>query len=200
MMSERRVVLERSVGTLNDRFRKIQEDSTKEKQSEIKTRKVIRATSAPNARTVSMTRVSSRGVTKPSPRGRGGAYRGLSNSENNGRSRGRGRAGRLDSKPNGNILSKEGVKPKSFTGSRGRGRGRGVRGGRGRGTSDRSGGRGGEKKSVNKDDLDNEIESYMLKDADIGKDFLDSELSEYMLQRSTQTTTEEEQAADNQDE
>jgi len=194
-MSERRVVLsERSAGTLNDRFRKIQEDSTKEKQSAVKARKVIRTTIP--TRSASLTRPSSRGVTKPNPRGRGRASRGISNSESNGRGgRGRGRGGSVDSKVNGNAKD---FKIKSITGTRGRGRGGRGRG-RGRGTSDRAG-RGGEKKSVNKDDLDNEIESYMLKDADIGKDLLDSELSEYMLQRGTQTTTEEELAVDNQDE
>jgi len=121
------------------------------------------------------------GITKTNPsRGRGRGGRGL-RYESNGRipgGRGRGRI------VNGSK-GKEGTKPKTMitsSSTRG-GRGRG-RGGRGRGKAlDK------EKKNVTKEDLDKEMDSYMLKDAEKGKDLLDTELDEYMSHRGVPVTT-----------
>jgi len=185
-MSSRRVVLSESRvaggSTLNDRFRQIQE-ANKERRSETR-RKVTRAIPT---RSVSMSRPVSRGVSKPTSRG----GRGVLRSESNGRIS-RGRGGRRSS--NGSK-GKEGNKFLKTTSTRGRG----GRGGRGRGGRGTRGGRGGkvlsdkgeEKKGVTKEDLDKEMDSYMLKDAKKGKDLLDTELDEYMSHRGVQATIEE---------
>lgn len=124
--------------------------------------------------------------------GRGGGGRSISSGRGGSQRGGRGGQGQAGS--GSSRGQARGVNKAGSAGRGGKGGGRNTpRGGRGGG---RRGGRGQRSKPLSKDDLDNDLASYMLKDKNHGAKTLDDDLDTYFAAKGKQEAAPEPEGAE----